>query len=240
ADSLARESVVQRRVPLSYRCFPLMDGSRTSAQFLVDQAPYLFRGRMGGFLTRLSTGPLANVTAGGSMIWGYPPAPHSRAEKSGAQVTLELLCREIYKKTILHCLPERGPDGFRHMITLLLTPPIARSLADGGYSKQDVRDYLYENARVTRRELEWHTRFSFAQDFTIEEKVKQGLFPEEFLVGDDELVRLLPSPDILHLIVCGEPGRNRLMGFHSVYVKPTTKAVELPRNWDSLVADCGC
>jgi hypothetical protein len=182
----------------------------------------------------------STVTAGGSMIWGYPPAPHSRAEKSGAQVTLELLCREIYKKTILHCLPERGPDGFRHMITLLLTPPIARSLADGGYSKQDVRDYLYENARVTRRELEWHTRFSFAQDFTIEEKVKQGLFPEEFLVGDDELVRLLPSPDILHLIVCGEPGRNRLMGFHSVYVKPTTKAVELPRNWDSLVADCGC
>jgi len=175
------------------------------------------------------------VTAGASMIWGYPPAPHSRPEKSGAQVTLELLCRELYKKTILHCLPERGPDGFRHMVTLLLTPPIAQSLADEGYSKQDVRDYLYENAKVTRRELEWHTRYSFAQAFTIEEKVEKGMFPEEFLVGGDEMVRLLPSPDILHLIVCGEPGRNRLMGMHSVYVKPTSKEIELPKKWDNLL-----
>ena len=175
------------------------------------------------------------VTAGGSMIWGYPPAPHSRSEKSGAQVTLELLCRELYKKTILHCLPERGPDGFRHMVTLLITPPIAQSLADEGYSKQDVRQYLYEHATVTRRELEWHTRYSFAQAFTIEEKVEKGMSPEDFLVGPDELVRLLPSPDILHLIVCGEPGRNRLMGMHSVYVKPTSRAVELPKIWDHFL-----
>ncbi|MDA1100101.1 MAG: hypothetical protein O2967_14070 [Proteobacteria bacterium] len=179
----------------------------------------------------------STVTAGGSMFWGYPPAPHSRPEKSGAQVTLELLCREIYKKTILHCLPEQGPDAFRHMITLLLTPPIAQSLADEGYSKQDVRDYLYENARVTRRELEWHTKFSFAQPMSIEEKVEKGLFPTAYLVGPDEMVRLLPSPDILHLIVCGEPGRNRLMGFHSVYVKPTSKEIELPRNWERLLSE---
>jgi hypothetical protein len=179
----------------------------------------------------------STVTAGGCMFWGYPPAPHSRPEKSGAQITLELLCRELYKKTILHCLPEQGPDAFRHMVTLLLTPPIAQSLADEGFSKQDVRDYLYENARVSRRELEWHTKFSFAQPMSIEEKVAKGLFPEDYLVGPDEMVRLLPSPDILHLIVCGEPGRNRLMGFHSVYVKPTSKKIELPQDWDRLIDD---
>jgi hypothetical protein len=173
----------------------------------------------------------STVTAGAAMTWGYPPAPHSRPEKGGAEVALELLCREIYKKTILHCLPERGPDAFRHMVTLLLTPPIARSLADAGYSKQDVREYLFEHARVTRRELEWHTRFSFAQPMSIEEKVERGLFPDDYLVGPDELVRLLPSPDIVHPIVCGEPGRNRLMGLHSVYVEPTTKEIALPKDW---------
>ena len=178
------------------------------------------------------------VTAGGSMIWGYPPAPHSREEKGGAQVALELMSREIYKKTILHCLPEQGPDAFRHMITLLLTPPIAQTLAAEGFSKEDIRQWLYENTKVTRRELEWHTRFSFAQDYTIESKVAAGLFPEEFLsAGDDEEVRLLCSPDILHPIVCGAPGRNRLMGFHSVYVKPTLKEVELPENWEGMLAD---
>jgi len=68
SEALGRESVVQVAVPLSYQRFPLLDGSGESGEFLVDQAPYLFRGKMGGFLTRLSTGPLANVTAGGSMV----------------------------------------------------------------------------------------------------------------------------------------------------------------------------
>ena len=35
---------------------------------LVDFAPYLFRGSMAGFLTRLSSTGLANVTSGGGQV----------------------------------------------------------------------------------------------------------------------------------------------------------------------------
>ena len=35
---------------------------------LVDFAPYIFRGRLGGFLTRLSATGLANVTSGGGQV----------------------------------------------------------------------------------------------------------------------------------------------------------------------------
>ena len=35
---------------------------------LVDFAPYLFRGKMSGFLTRLSATDLANVTSGGGQV----------------------------------------------------------------------------------------------------------------------------------------------------------------------------
>jgi hypothetical protein len=35
---------------------------------LVDLAPYLFRGRLAGFLTRLSATGLANVTSGGGQV----------------------------------------------------------------------------------------------------------------------------------------------------------------------------
>jgi hypothetical protein len=35
---------------------------------LVDFAPYLFRGRLSGFLTRLSATGLANVTSGGGQV----------------------------------------------------------------------------------------------------------------------------------------------------------------------------
>jgi hypothetical protein len=35
---------------------------------LVDVAPYLFRGKVAGFLTRLSGTGLANVTSGGGQV----------------------------------------------------------------------------------------------------------------------------------------------------------------------------
>ena len=35
---------------------------------LVDFAPYVFRGRVAGFLTRLSASGLANVTSGGGQV----------------------------------------------------------------------------------------------------------------------------------------------------------------------------
>jgi hypothetical protein len=38
------------------------------SDMLVDVAPYLFRGRMGGILTRLSATGLANVTSGGGQV----------------------------------------------------------------------------------------------------------------------------------------------------------------------------
>jgi hypothetical protein len=40
----------------------------TMRDMLVDFAPYVFRGRLAGFLTRLSASGLANVTSGGGQV----------------------------------------------------------------------------------------------------------------------------------------------------------------------------
>ncbi|MBJ94191.1 MAG: hypothetical protein CMP23_06890 [Rickettsiales bacterium] len=66
--ALRRPHVVQCRVPVHSMSFPLMDASGGTADFLVDRDPFLFRGKVGGFLTRLAGGELANVTAGGGMV----------------------------------------------------------------------------------------------------------------------------------------------------------------------------
>jgi uncharacterized circularly permuted ATP-grasp superfamily protein len=62
--------VVQERIPVRREVFPQFDadGEVTMRDMLVDFAPYLFRGRMGGFLTRLSATGLANVTSGGGQV----------------------------------------------------------------------------------------------------------------------------------------------------------------------------
>jgi hypothetical protein len=51
---------------------------------LVDFAPYLFRGRVAGFLTRLSTTSLANVTSGGGQIPSFRVEPRKAARKATA------------------------------------------------------------------------------------------------------------------------------------------------------------
>lgn len=62
--------VLQERIPVRREVFPQFDaaGVVTMREMLVDFAPYLFRGRMAGYLTRLSATGLANVTSGGGQV----------------------------------------------------------------------------------------------------------------------------------------------------------------------------
>jgi uncharacterized circularly permuted ATP-grasp superfamily protein len=61
--------VVQERIQVRREIFPMQTESGVQMRdMLVDMAPYLFRGRMAGFLTRLSSTGLANVTSGGGQV----------------------------------------------------------------------------------------------------------------------------------------------------------------------------
>lgn len=62
--------IVQERIPIRREVFPQFDdaGVVTDRDVLVDLAPFLFRGRMQGYLTRLSATGLANVTSGGGQV----------------------------------------------------------------------------------------------------------------------------------------------------------------------------
>ena len=62
--------IVQERIPTRREVFPQFDiqGQVAMTDVLVDLAPYLFRGKMGGYLTRLSSSGLANVTSGGGQV----------------------------------------------------------------------------------------------------------------------------------------------------------------------------
>ena len=61
--------VAQERISIRREVFPVCgpDGV-VERDMLVDFAPYVFRGRVGGFLTRLSSTGLANVTSGGGQV----------------------------------------------------------------------------------------------------------------------------------------------------------------------------
>jgi uncharacterized circularly permuted ATP-grasp superfamily protein len=65
----SRAWVVQERIAVRREVFPMQTADGIEMRdMLVDFAPYLFRGKMAGFLTRLSSTGLANVTSGGGQV----------------------------------------------------------------------------------------------------------------------------------------------------------------------------
>ena len=60
--------VAQEQIKVRREVFPICENDLAMRDMLVDFAPYLFRGRLAGFLTRLSATGLANVTSGGGQV----------------------------------------------------------------------------------------------------------------------------------------------------------------------------
>jgi len=73
--------IVQERIPIRREVFPYITPAKTIEfrDMLVDFAPYLFRGKLAGFLTRLSATGLANVTSGGGQVPAFRVTPRAAA-----------------------------------------------------------------------------------------------------------------------------------------------------------------
>ena len=71
--------IAQERIPIRREVFPYITdiGQVHYRDMLVDFAPYLFRGKLCGFLTRLSATGLANVTSGGGQVPAFRVCPRS-------------------------------------------------------------------------------------------------------------------------------------------------------------------
>jgi len=71
--------VAQERINVRREVFPYAEqgGRVTMRDMLVDFAPYLFRGRLAGYLCRLSATGLANVTSGGGQVPAFRVRPRA-------------------------------------------------------------------------------------------------------------------------------------------------------------------
>ena len=72
--------IVQERIAVRREPFPVCrEDGIVEQDMLVDFAPYLFRGRLSGYLTRLSQTGLANVTSGGGQVPAFVVSRRSAA-----------------------------------------------------------------------------------------------------------------------------------------------------------------
>ncbi|MFC1987983.1 hypothetical protein ACFLVH_05525 [Chloroflexota bacterium] len=132
-------------------------------------------------------------------------------------------------------------------VLLGLTPLNAAVIARDGYSKEDVRQYLWEHTRQPARVFEavggggipWG-RASESMGKDLCDAVRKGILPKLYCESDDPN-RMLPiwrSPDELRIVVSGDDsGRNRALitGSDGNHGMATSKKVELPANWEKLI-----
>src|SRR5688572_28506967 len=98
----------------------------------------------------------STVTIGVTNNWGPSPAASSTADVSGAEAVIQLITREIPKKTRLYNFPAVGPNAEHAMITVLMSPLVAKTLAAEGYTKRSLKQTLYERTLIALRDFAWN------------------------------------------------------------------------------------
>jgi hypothetical protein len=124
---------------------------------------------------------------------------------------------------------------------LILSPVIAETVSKLGYSKEDVKQYLYEHARLPAWKFEQYIRHAVPGGRTLCDLVKEGSAPKQFGESADpnRLVPIVCSPDDFLITISGDPLRSNAYIFvhNGMLGYPTSKKIKLPVNWDKLLKE---
>jgi len=124
---------------------------------------------------------------------------------------------------------------------LVLSPILAQTIARAGWSKDDVKHYLFEHARMQAWRVEAITeKWADFPIGSLKLQVNLGRLPKIFYESDDpnRMVPIVLGPDDFMVLVSGDPLRTNAYTFaHNGYLAfPTAKKIQLPKNWKELMA----
>ena len=127
---------------------------------------------------------------------------------------------------ILMAIADNMPRGMRYNI--IITPAHAKNLMREGYDKEKIRKYIVENKLVTAKKM-----VAFMGMGPVREKGSGSKS-----AGETGMVPLIDDPRFIRLIVAGGPGAwiSHLTGGGATPGKKEIQKIELPINWDDLVA----
>jgi hypothetical protein len=120
----------------------------------------------------------------------------------------------------------------RGQTTVIMNTQHARALAEEGWTKKDIAEFVSEYARVPA-----HSHPMYALMYEQASSERQG--GRRVPANPNYSVRIIPNPDLIRIIVAGGPGGTGIGltgGGEGWVINWVTKKIELPANWDKLVA----
>jgi len=186
----------------------------------------------------------STVSVCGTANWGYQMYPTTEDPERLAQLLAYDAARSgCPNHSAIH------PDSPRLVFPVFLTPSVARTFAKGGFSKKDVQNAVWKNARYSLAEVDFESYYGAHEGQRETHKdhlksgklsmrhIERGKLPSWFprvAEGEDATIPVVPAPEQLPIFVCGDPTRNKTMTLYTMYNAVATKPVELPANWDDL------
>ena len=186
-----------------------------------------------GFEAGDNTVTIARYTGGDMMASVYGDTP---------ELVLPYIADAVLKQNTWQLIFTVGKSMGSLRPLLVLSPILAQTIAKAGWSKQDVKQYLFDHARLPAWEFE-----RYLGDWTdhvirsLESEVNLGKIPRVFLESDDpnRLVPIVFEPDDFMIAVAGDPLRNNACTFaHNGRLGyPVAKKIGLPADWETRLAD---
>jgi len=193
----------------------------------------------------------STVSVGGTARWGYQMYPTTSEPERLAQVLAYDVARAGSPN--LSAIHQESP---RLTFTIFITPGVAKVFAENGYSREDVKEAVWRNARYTLAEVDFESYYGAHEgqrethrDLLIKGKlpepvIEKGKLPAwfpEVVTGEDATIPVARAPKQLSIFVCGDPTRNKSMTFYTMYNTVVTKPIKLPANWNGdLGRQGGC
>ena len=179
----------------------------------------------------------STVTMGGTMNWGYQ-TPFPVPEEIDAMALL--LAKHIDR---IVEPPLSWMEHDQNMVMVFMTAPSAKMFADAGWSKEDLKQFLWKNSTITVRDIEFLLKYGGRTARKPDQWTLRGIIDAEGYdlpewldkrMQDERIPRLISSEEI-HILVTGDRGRDKAQALWSWYNKPTTKEIKLPHNWDEFL-----
>jgi hypothetical protein len=124
---------------------------------------------------------------------------------------------------------------------LIIAPPSVAQVIAKSWSKDQVRQYMYDNLRMSAAKATHYAKMTSTPTFSFERLVKLGLLPPEYAASPDpdREVPIIIDPKMVEIVVAGDAGRNQSRAYMSNHVQgpPTSRAVKLPKDWERLLAE---
>jgi hypothetical protein len=112
--------------------------------------------------------------------------------------------------------------------TFIFTPPHAKNMAREGWTKQDIKEFISEYARMPG------FRFNNMPPIA---GISLGLYKGKISIRETDMVPFIRDPRFIRIIIAGGPGAfiAHLAGGGATPGMKQTQKIEFPKNWDQLV-----